>query len=118
MQGLGMPRHTPQWTQQAQGYLEQAGQTTGAMDREQSHKQVTTQEAPGKTAGGALMSGGSGAMAGAYVGSTAGGAAAGGAAAGSTAGGATASGAAKGSKAGWWGAAIGAVVGLGAYLFS
>ena len=113
MQGLGMPRHTPQWTQQAQGYLGQAGQTTGAMDREQSHKQVTTQEAPGKTAGGALMSGGSGAMAGAYVGSTAGGAAAG-----STAGGAAASGAASGSKAGWWGAAIGAVVGLGAYLFS
>ena len=88
----------------AQQWMGQAGNIASAFDRKQFH-----QKPPGKSAGGALMSGASGAMAGASVGSTAGGAAAGGAAA---------SGAAKGSKAGWWGAAIGAVVGLGAYLLS
>lgn len=70
----------------------------------------TETEGPGKTAGGAMMSGMGGAAGGAMIGSMAGGAA--------TAGGAAATGAATGSYAGWYGAAIGAAVGLAAYYLS
>lgn len=48
----------------AQQWMGQAGNIASAFDRKQFH-----QEAPGKTAGGALMSGGSMAIAGAQAGS-------------------------------------------------
>lgn len=57
-----MRASTPPWVQEARGYMDQAGRTTAAMDKKRPGE-------PGKTFGGALMSTGSMAMAGAKAGS-------------------------------------------------
>ena len=74
---------------------------------------TSTTEGPGKTVGGAITSGAGMAMGGYMIGSAAGSATAAGVV------GATAATTAKGASVGGiWGAGIGALVGIGAYLFS
>ena len=85
-----MRASTPPWVQEARGYMDQAGRTTAAMDKKRPGE-------PGKTFGGAIISGMAGGMAGGMA-------------------------ASKGylgaAATGPIGLAAGAVLGLGAYLFS
>lgn len=104
--------------QQAMTGMSQASGTYGSM-----MKDIPANRKPEPTAGGAIMSGAGGAVAGAQLGTMIGGAgtatAAGSAtAAGATAAGSAAGGAASGSMAGPYGAMIGAAIGFGAYLLS
>ncbi len=117
MAGLGVPRQQTNWADRSRDFLKGAGSSYAQMMKEE--KKTVTSKAPGKTAGGALMSSAGMGMAGYSMGSAAGASfgAAGGSAAGGAAG-AAGAGAAKGSSAGWWGAGIGALIGLGAYLLS
>ena len=62
-----MPLYDPENPfSRGQGLLKQAGQTTAAMDKDESI------DPPGKTIGGGIMAGAGGAMAGASIGSLAG----------------------------------------------
>lgn len=111
MPAINMPFKSPSHSERAQAWSGQASQSMGMM------KPGSTTEtfAPGLTAGGGLMAGMGGAAMGATIGTTVGAAGTAGAAG---AGGAAATGATTGATAGWWGAAIGAVVGLASYFLS
>lgn len=99
MAGLGVPRQQSDWAGQSREFLRGAGSHYGQMMKEE--KSVRKTEAPGKTAGGAMMSGASMGLAGASAGAT------------------IAKGTQMGaSTGGLWGAGLGAVIGLGAYLLS
>jgi len=82
---------TPDLAARATNAYNTASGSFGSMDK--GSKTETT--GPGKTAGGAAMNAGGGAAAGS-----------------------AAAGASTGSSAGWWGAGIGALIGLGAYFLS
>jgi len=103
---------TPDLAARATNAYNTASGSFGSMDK--GSKTETT--GPGKTAGGAAMNAGGGAVAGASLATSI--TASSTAAAGTTAAGSAAAGASTGSSAGWWGAGIGALIGLGAYFLS
>lgn len=95
--GSKMPMTDP--SQMARDWM---GQASGTYGRIQAGQKTKT-KGPGHTAGGGVQAAAGGAVAGASSASLLG---------------SMGVGAAKGSTGGWWGAAIGAAIGLGAYLFS
>ncbi len=102
--GLGIPKQRENfgWSDQAKGYLQQAGGTLAGMDKSKNRSETKTASAAKKTVGGGIGAAGMGAVAGASAGSAIG---------------SMGAGAAQGSSAGWIGAAAGAVIGLAAYMF-
>lgn len=98
MAGLtGVPRSIPRWDEQARSYLQGATGSYGSMMQQQKSTETSHAPDPSKTVGGGLTSAASMGMAGAYLG---------------------AEGMLGSAIGGPAGLAIGAGVGLAAYLFS